>query len=257
MKKFKLLSYVLFLSASIPLISTSCFNTTAVKKEKNIKDTKKDYLINEIKIEYEKAIKKIQNEFLELASPVDYLNSLEEKYTKSFHEKVQTFYDENYSKILNYDLKKFYTEWKDTLLEINNYFQISHNKENWFLEEFIYNLLKYNNMIFSPDRFNHFEKYFFDDLQQIDELTKLDVLNKLNKFNSLDTSNLDWSGKWDLIKKEYNSFFEKSYMRNKDTYFDKRINEIIDELDKHYQLFTQDAWMVTPKDELVDTSHFS
>ncbi|TNK81675.1 hypothetical protein, partial [Mycoplasmopsis pullorum] len=115
----------------------------------------------------EKAIKKIQNEFLELSSTIDYLNSLEEKYTKTFHEKVQTFYDENYSKIVNSDLKKFYTEWKDKLLEIENPFinsSLSQRDETNFLFEFIKSLIplerRYTNNIenFKNTLFNFYLK---------------------------------------------------------------------------------------------------
>ncbi|TNK93439.1 hypothetical protein C4M83_00055, partial [Mycoplasmopsis pullorum] len=81
-------------------------------------------------------------------------------------------------------------------------------------------------------------------------------ISRLKHFNSLDTTNLDWSGKWDLINEVYTNFFAKTFNLDKKE-FDKRINEIIDELNKHYQLFTQDAWIVTPQNELVDTSHFS
>ncbi|TNK91306.1 hypothetical protein C4M83_04430, partial [Mycoplasmopsis pullorum] len=170
-----------------------------VKKTKNItfidtkelkkQEEKNKYLINEFETEYEKAIEKIKNEFLGLSSPVDYLTSLEQKYTKTFHEKVQTFYDENYSKIVNSDLKKFYTEWRDELLKIETPFKSKlsiYNNDN-FKRDLIKTILgiEYANIV----DITTFKNQLISWELKNNNLKTQNCISRLKHFNSLDTTN--------------------------------------------------------------------
>ncbi|QIW62345.1 hypothetical protein [Mycoplasmopsis gallinacea] len=253
MKKWKLIlplfAFGLVFSAGVSayfVLKTN--NNNVVEKTKkeeintqNIEILKKAYLKYQEIQNKDFVIRNFENEFLTL-------------YNDNVKKSVEEFYNQNYSKLTNITLKNFYTKWKYLILD--KYLLEIDKKTVSIRDEKILSLKNIFNEIDRTSE-NLIDTKIIELSKRIANINEFEefIKDDFNTFFTDENNEQHWAYKW------YSAEFRVK-SKNNNTYwispFSKiSLDNLKNEFNEHFAKFKEDAWMVVPREDLVDVSNFS